>query len=101
MADYYVDSTVGGPGAGTIGDPWDDINSNLSTLGPGDTLYLRGGANPAARQDYNETLAITSGNGCSNGTSGNEITISNYSNEYVRLYSAATTVLIDMELDYW
>jgi hypothetical protein len=44
MATYYVDSTVGGPGSGTIGDPWDDLASNVNSKGNGPhTFYLRGG----------------------------------------------------------
>jgi hypothetical protein len=101
VADYYVDSDVAGPGSGTFGDPWDDIDSNLSSLSAGDTMILRGGGTPGARQDYNETLAITGGNGCANGSSGNEITITNYSGEYIRLYSAASTKLIEIVRDFW
>jgi hypothetical protein len=43
MADYYVNSDVAGPGSGTIGDPWDDIASNINTLSAGDNMFLRGG----------------------------------------------------------
>jgi hypothetical protein len=32
MANYYVDSSVPGPGTGAIGDPWDDIASNINTV---------------------------------------------------------------------
>jgi hypothetical protein len=75
MANYYVDSNVAGPGSGTIGDPWDDINSNLSTLAAGDTMFLRGGGSYAAAQSYSEIVQIKVSNGCVNGSAGNEITI--------------------------
>jgi hypothetical protein len=102
VATYYVDSTVPGPGTGTIGDPWDDINSNVGTLLAGDVMYLRGGATAALRQNYTEHVDITAANGCVSGTSANPITIANYPGEFVRLMpGAGVGAILDINLDYW
>lgn len=44
MGDFYIDSTVPGPGSGALGDPWDDLASNVNSQGNGPhTFHLRGG----------------------------------------------------------
>jgi len=101
MTNYYVDSDVAGPGSGTIGDPWDDINTNLSNLVAGDTMYLRGGANKAAAQSYTEQLTITSANGCANGSAGNPITIANYPDEYVTFSYSTYVDGFTISRSYW
>jgi hypothetical protein len=84
MATYYVDSTVPGPGTGTIGDPWDDIASNINTLAPGDTLYLRGGV---VAQVYNEAeIDITV----------NDITVEPYQAELVEIRTPAGSRIFDL-----
>lgn len=102
MATYYVDSTVGGPGAGTIGDPWGPtINNILTNLGPGDILLVRGGANKAAKQSYTETIAITNANGCVHGTAVNPITIRNFATEFITFDQAADADTFAVDRDYW
>ena len=49
--------------------PFKTINKGTSALGPGDTLYLRGGT-------YHQTVSVPN-----SGTSGRPITIANYPNE--------------------
>jgi len=57
MANFWVDSTVPGPGAGTLLNPWDDLASNVNGQGPGPhTFYLRGGV---VAQLYDESVDIT------------------------------------------
>ena len=48
--DYYVDASaddgdtcVSDNGAGTIGDPWGSLFYAGNQIGPGDTLFIRGG----------------------------------------------------------
>ena len=70
MATYYVDNSVGGPGTGAIGDPWDDLESNFNATGAaGDTFYIVGDV--LAPRDYNEGEVTLS----TNGTAANRITI--------------------------
>jgi hypothetical protein len=83
LTTYYVNSDVAGPGDGSFGDPWDDINTNLSSLSAGDTMLLRGGNTKAGAQSYTEQVNIRSSNSCANGTAVNPITIRNYTDEYV------------------
>jgi hypothetical protein len=64
-------------------------------------MYLRGGASYATAQSYSEQVDISSGNGCANGSSGNEITITNYSGEYVVLDYASGVDMIIMRRTYW
>jgi hypothetical protein len=101
MANYYVDSNVAGPGSGTIGDPWDDINSNLSTLAAGDTMFLRGGGSYAAAQSYSEIVQIKVSNGCVNGSAGNEITIKNFSGEYIIFDNSTHVDIFQVQCNYW
>ena len=50
---YFVDPKAGDDGnQGTKGSPWKTITRGVSTLKPGDTLYLRGGT-------YYENLNLT------------------------------------------
>jgi hypothetical protein len=66
-APYYVSPFGSNSDPGTLAQPWGTLAHAFSKLGPGDTLYLRGGR-------YNEpsiTLAVS-------GTAENPITIRNY-----------------------
>lgn len=47
--DYYVDDSCDGSGIGTLADPFCTIAQAASLAGPGDTVYIKGGA-------YNEPL---------------------------------------------
>ena len=102
LTDYYVNNATGDNGNdGSASYPWETIAYSVTQLSAGDRLRIQGGANPGSRQDYNETVVITSGAGCSAGSSGNEITVMNEPGEYIRLYSASTTRLLDIRLAYW
>ncbi|MBN2518740.1 MAG: hypothetical protein JXB14_07865 [Candidatus Altiarchaeota archaeon] len=47
--DYYVDDNCDGGGTGSLSDPFCTIAQAASLAGPGDTVYIKGGA-------YNEPL---------------------------------------------
>lgn len=101
MANYYVDSSAGVDGDGSIGRPWNNIDGHVGDLSAGDVMYLRGGGTVGTRRDYTETISITSGNGCTAGSSGNEIIVTNYADEYVRVLSGSSSPLFMVELAYW
>ena len=73
-ADYYVSSSgTDNESCGAIGTPCQTIQYAINKLSAGDTLYIREGT-------YRETITITN-----DGTSGNLITIQNYTGETVTI----------------
>jgi|GEM_PF-51783 len=73
MATYYVATTGNNAGAGTIGDPWRDIDHAAGQVShPGDIVYVRAG-------NYNELVTIED----KNGSSGKEIVFQPYQDEAV------------------
>ena len=95
MATYYVDNSVGGPGAGTIGNPWDDLESNFNATGaPGDTFYIVGDA--LSPRDYNEGEVTLN----TNGTAANRITIAPAPGTLVCWKRGAVDDTFDVQGDY-
>ena len=71
--DYYYVATNGSPsGTGAIGDPFGSVQLAADAVGPGDTVYIRGGK-------YHESVTI---NGLV-GVSTNRIVFQNYNDEEV------------------
>ncbi len=68
MANYYVDSSVGASGDGTIGSPWKAFSNIVwGSVGAGDSLLLQRG------ESWREQLTVLD-----SGTNGNPITIGAY-----------------------
>jgi hypothetical protein len=94
MTDYYVDSDVAGPGSGTFGDPWDDIETNINSLSAGDSMILRG--NVGSYQLYTESEIIIT----VNGTEANPITIRPYQSEKVEIRKSTYGEIFDVDGDW-
>jgi hypothetical protein len=73
-AKFYVALDGSDAGAGSVTNPWRTIKDSVNRLGPGDTLYVRGGV-------YRERDILVS----VAGTAGSPITIRNYPNESVTI----------------
>lgn len=72
-ANYYV-STAGNDstGDGSFDNPWQTIQTGVKNIGPGDTLFIRGGV-------YHEEISMSSN--LSGGTKDNPVFIKNYAEE--------------------
>ncbi len=73
-ADYYVATDGDDAGLGTLGDPFETIQHAADVATAGDTIYIRGGT-------YHEVVSLDG----VIGSSGNEITFTNYNGEIVTL----------------
>ena len=40
MADIYVDASVGGPGTGTSGDPYQSLQTGIDNASAGDVIHI-------------------------------------------------------------
>jgi hypothetical protein len=101
VANYYVDNSKP-DGDGSINRPWNNVAAHISDLRPGDSMFVRGGSDAGARQDYREYVGITAANGCVGGTSANPITIANYRGEFIRMLPGpGVDAIFDIDLDYW
>lgn len=101
MASYYVDSTAGVDGDGSLLNPWNNIDGHVADLAAGDFMYLRGNV-AAPGQVYAEDIDI--GAGCADGTAVNPITITPYNNEYVIIRAAGggwRDIFDFVGRDYW
>jgi hypothetical protein len=67
---YYVATTGSDSAAGTLAAPWRTVGYGMSRLGPGDTLYVRGGT-------YNEFI----NRGVTQGTAASRIRVMNHPGE--------------------
>jgi hypothetical protein len=94
MADWYVDNSVGGPGAGTIGDPWDDLESNFGSVSDGDTIHIVGDAAPARVYDEGEVVLSNSG------SDGSPITVKALAGTQVVWNSGAGEKIFQLDGDY-
>lgn len=79
-ADYYVSTTGNDSASGTILSPWRTIQKGASSVGPGDTVHIRGGV-------YVERISL-SGRA---GTSAQPIVIRSYSGETAILDQTGVT----------
>lgn len=102
MTNYYVSKSGNNGSAGTsTGTAWLTLAYAYAQLTPGDTLFIRGGANYGAREIWNEAVTLTTA-AHDSGTSGNRITIRNYPGEYIELKNnSGTPFYINGALDYW
>lgn len=101
MANYYVSKSGNNGNSGSVGSPWLTLAFAYGELAPGDTLFIRGGANYAAREVWNEAVSMTVAGGYASGTAGNYITVRNYPGEFIELQNNTGTPFYDRGLDYW
>lgn len=102
MATYYVASGGSNSNSGTsTSAPWLTLAYAMAQLDPGDTLFIRGGANYAARVVWTEALSIFASTGFQAGTAVNPIFIRNYPGEFIELQNSTGTPFYLRGLDYW
>ena len=98
MTYYYVDNEVGGPGTGTLLDPWDDIASNIDTLAASDTMFIMGNAVVTPRI-YNEPEILCA----ANGTQADPIVIRPYASDMVTIKNTmeSSSRTLTIAADWW
>jgi hypothetical protein len=91
-ATYYVNSTGNDANPGTVTQPWRTIQHAVDSVGPGDTIYVRGGT-------YNEWVSIST-----SGLPGQPITLQGYPNETAILEGNGLEWRYGIDIndsDYW
>jgi len=91
-ASYYVSTTGNDSSPGTIDLPFSTVQKAVSTVTPGDFIYLRSGT-------YNENVLISS-----SGSSGNLITLTSYSGESTTINGGseiAIRTVSNKTIAYW
>ena len=97
---YHVDPAASDDtGDGSIGDPFQQINTHIGDLVAGDILYLRAGTHSVT--SYNMRNTGYPEDGHNDGTSGNPIIITSYPGEEPTLNCNSQEWLNMDSVDYW